>query len=145
MGVKLPLNSSNAAMLEAVEKWIELLSNEEYDQAYNFTEHDEYHEWTPELIEKIINNYGALESDDNCKINKVTPINKVLHNQNIKPYREVTYFDEPIINEDLGAEVAAEIWYSLPLNDEWSDLTATFHVLKKNDHLTLLLQDIHVF
>jgi hypothetical protein len=39
----------------------------------------------------------------------------------------------------------AEVWFDLPLNGEWSDLTATFGVHRAGDDLVLCLQEIHVF
>jgi len=35
--------------------------------------------------------------------------------------------------------------YDLPLNGNWSDLTATFRVEARADATELILQEIHVF
>ena len=37
-----------------------------------------------------------------------------------------------------------EIFYDLPINGEWSDLTATFKILQAKDYVTLELNEIHV-
>jgi hypothetical protein len=37
-----------------------------------------------------------------------------------------------------------EVWLDLPLDGEWSDLTAIFDMLEDRDELVLLLNDIHV-
>ncbi len=36
------------------------------------------------------------------------------------------------------------MWFDLPVNGEWSDLTATFQILRHGDALVLQLEDIHV-
>ncbi|KMW57419.1 hypothetical protein AIOL_002383 [Candidatus Rhodobacter oscarellae] len=35
--------------------------------------------------------------------------------------------------------------FDLPLDGEWSDLTATFEVMQVKEQFVLVLQDIHVF
>ena len=42
--------------------------------------------------------------------------------------------------------VVARVWHDLPLNGEWSDLTATFRLAQSADGgLDVVLEDIHVF
>jgi hypothetical protein len=145
MSVKLPLNSSYELLISAVEDWVNLLIEEEYQRAYYFTEQDPYYEWTPELIEKVINNYGVPEPDGSGLVYKVTSPSSAVLVDRLKYDSEVDYFDEPRLDDDGESEIIADIWYDLPLNGEWSDLTATFNVIKRKDFLTLQLQEIHVF
>ncbi len=36
------------------------------------------------------------------------------------------------------------IWFDLPLNGEWSDLTATFWFMPSDDGTVIALDDLHV-
>jgi hypothetical protein len=38
-----------------------------------------------------------------------------------------------------------EVWFDLPLDGSWSDLTATFDLQERGGALVLVLQEIHVF
>ncbi len=48
-------------------------------------------------------------------------------------------------DEEKEAQIIGNVIYDLPLNGEWSDLSATFYILKKEEFITLELDEIHVF
>ena len=47
--------------------------------------------------------------------------------------------------EIVPPDSLAEVWYDLPLNGRWSDLTATFRVELRTNGSAVVLQEIHVF
>ncbi|MES2731123.1 MAG: hypothetical protein V4714_05220 [Bacteroidota bacterium] len=144
MVVKLALDATPTEILKAVEAWVKFLEQEDYPKAYAYTEHDEYYQWSPELIKEVISGYGLPEPHPNGEVFKVTSVDPA-RNQDRMPCQEVNYNDEPLPYEEKEAEIIGQVWYDLPLNGEWSDLTATFQILKREAYLTLELAEIHVF
>ena len=55
---KLPSTPSIDNVNALVKKWLNLLAAEDYKNAFDLTLHKPYFQWTPELIESIINGYG---------------------------------------------------------------------------------------
>jgi hypothetical protein len=127
--------ASDEEILSAAEAWIDDLARGDYAAAFARTSHDPYYRWTPELIESVINGYGLPEPHRSGKKFIVTPRSDAKGRpRNREVDREVA--------RDL---TVAEVWYDLPLNGEWSDLTATFRVERDDLHLSLVLEEIHVF
>lgn len=83
MPVLLPLNVSTDAIEKTIHDWLDYLSDEDYESAYQMIVHDH--------------------------------------------------------------SIVGKVWYDLPLNGEWSDLTATFNILKSESHIVLELNEIHIF
>ncbi|GAB2957697.1 hypothetical protein GCM10027048_25420 [Hymenobacter coalescens] len=130
-----------------------MLAREEYEKAYAFTEHSlEYEDtperWTPELIRELIYGYGLIEErKEQAEGYRVTPIATAQFRAgDASRYQEITAEEEPYDHPHrTGVIIVGEIWYALPLNGFWSDLTAAFDVLRYPDYLTLELREIHVF
>ena len=61
-----------------------------------------------------------------------------------RPRHEVDRWESP---RDLGDGRLAigQVWFDLPLDGEWSDLTATFEIQRAVGGVQLVLNDIHVF
>jgi hypothetical protein len=131
----LRVQATDEEILVAVEAWIDDLARGDYVAAFARTEHDAYYAWTPELIEAVINGYGLAEPLRRGVKFTVTPRADARGRPH---YREV---DRDVARDST----IAEVWYDLPINGEWSDLTATFRVDRKDLALTLVLQEIHVF
>ncbi len=144
MAVKLALDATPTEILKTVQAWVKLLEQEDYQNAYAFTEHDEYYQWTPDLIKEVIYGYGLPEPHPNGEVYKVTAVDPA-STVDSEPNHEVNYYEEPLPYEEKEAEIIGQVWYDLPLNGEWSDLTATFQILKRETYLTLELAEIHVF
>lgn len=122
-------------ILSFIEHWIELLADGHYEAAHQHTGHDPYFGWTPELIEAVVHGYGLPESHPSGEVFMVTPIAEA---QGGPPQRQIERYDIP-------SGVLAEVFHSLPLNGEWSDLSATFNVIPANGGANVILQEIHVF
>src|SRR4051812_10388435 len=58
MPTKLKTPIQKQAVDAEVHKWIDCLASGDYNAAYDLTFHDPKYEWTPELMESIINSYG---------------------------------------------------------------------------------------
>jgi hypothetical protein len=144
MAIKLALDATPTEILKAVQAWVKLSEQEDYQNAYAYTEHNEYYQWTPELIKDVIYGYGLPEPHPSGEIFKVTAVSPA-GTEDRKLYHEVDFYDEPLPYEEKQAEITGQVWYDLPLNGEWSDLTATFQIVKREAYLTLELAEIHVF
>lgn len=101
------------------------------------TAHEAYYEWTPKLVREVIEGYGLPDPRPEGPY-KITPLKSA--GGELSPRHEVERFDSPTPAGDIG-----EVWFDLPLNGEWSDLTATFAVYPLEDKIVLALNEIHVF
>ena len=125
----MPLNANDAQILEVVREWVELLAAEQYVRALEFV--DPGQAWTPALLRSVISNYGSVEPRKDGATFRVTSIGDAKGGP--APRHEV---------DRQGGKVT--VWFDLPLNGQWSDLTATFQVLEANGGLALVLDDVHV-
>ena len=132
-----PKEASDEELLDGVKKWVDLLAEARFSEAYNLTAHDSYYEWTPDLIRSVIAGYGMPheQGDPEHRISKI-----VETEGGGAPDWWVDRWENAEPSNRLGF-----VSFYLPLDGEWSDLTATFEVLRNKDHLVLVLQDIHVF
>lgn len=126
----LPENASDAEILNAVRAWAALLAAEEYAAAFALVECRPH--WTPELLRTVIRNYGFVEPMGDGSTYRVTPLESASGGPT--PLHEVDRSDGRI-----------SVWFDLPLNGEWSDLTATFDLEPRDGKLALVLDHIHVF
>ncbi len=125
----LPLNASDSQILDAVQDWAACLVAENYGEALALI--DARPHWTPELLRTVITNYGSIEPMRDGSKYRVTPLSTA--HGGPTPRHEVDRAHDRI-----------SVWYDLPLNGEWSDLTAIFDVIKKENVLSLMLVDVHV-
>lgn len=126
----LPSQATDDDLICFIDKWARLMEQENYEAAFNFTEHDPCMGWTPKLIQEVIKSYNE------CKpTQKVTVMGKPT---DIVQKKEVSRWPQNR-NGSLG-----EIWYDLNIDGFASDLTATFDIRVEATGLTICLQDIHV-
>ena len=130
----LSINSTDEEILNHIEDWVSDLAAEDYESAYKRTKHDPYYEWTPELIKNVINGYGLPEPHPSGETFKVTPVKEA---KGEAPRQEVDR--GPYDGNKFGY-----VYYDLPLNGEWSDLTASFRLEKQDKNLVITLEEIHV-
>jgi len=144
MAVKIKNPALLTDLENAIHVWLDLLGDENYKEAYEFTFHDPYYQWTPELLEKVINGYGLPYENDRIPIYKVTTWSTAISEPDRKYYKEFNLFDKPGVYSNQGFVEMGEIYYDLPIEGAWSDLTATFKILQSADFTTLELNEIHV-
>jgi hypothetical protein len=116
MSILLAADPGDEDVLRLVETWIDALARGDFAGAYAMTEHDPYYAWTPDLIRDVIAGYGLPTPHPSGEAFAVTP----------RARAEGTPADRAVDPEARRPGALAEVRYSLPLNDEWSDLTATF-------------------
>jgi len=135
--VLLRSSATDNDILSLVKRWVDALAREDYGSAYNMTAHEPYYEWTPQLIREVIEGYGLPDPHPDGPF-KVTPLKSA--KGDLAPRHEVDRFDSPYASGAIG-----EVWFDLPLNDEWSDLTATFAIYRLDSNIVIALNEIHVF
>ncbi|WP_432329299.1 hypothetical protein ACRQ5D_14375 [Mucilaginibacter sp. P25] len=77
---------------------------------------------------------------------KVTSPESAIINGNIDPNKDIDFFDYTIrkIDERHDMTIIGYVIYDLPINGEWSDLSATFKILQTDNFLMLELNEIHM-
>src|SRR5262249_51684949 len=116
-------------ILGLVRKWCALLAAGDYVAALALIPGDAH--WTPELLKRVITNYGSPVPRSDGKHFRVTALDTAKGER--PPDQDVEWFG------DRG-----EVWFDLPLNGQWSDLTATFRIERRSDGIALTLDDVHV-
>ncbi len=135
--VRLSASASDAEILAVVESWVAFLVAEDYERAYGMTAHEPYYQWTAKLIREVIEGYGLPDPHPEGPF-KVTPLATAKGGPT--PWHKVERDDPPRCNGAI-----ANVWFDLPLNGEWSDLTATFSIHPLDEGIVLSLNEIHVF
>ena len=135
----LPLDAKDEDVLQVVCSWVELLAQGKYDEAYSLLTYAPGEGWTPELIRILIANYGSLEPFADGRTFHVTSLhdNPTLPEGRLKPYKDVEWAEER--EGSVGW-----VHFDLPLNGEFSDLTAVFKIVKADAGLALELYAIDV-
>ena len=135
-------DSTNAEILDAVRVFVELLAEEKYADAYEQFLPAPDRELTPEVIKALIEGYGyaePVEGSDEPPL-RVTSLSQMTEPEP-KDRQQVEWFD---FHTERNAHVLGTAHYDLPLNGEWSDLTAIFDIIKVEGGVALSLYDIHV-
>lgn len=130
----LPADASDSDILSLIYEWMGLLMEERYEEAFHFfvnEEHNLWH-WSPVILRMIIQGYGDI--DDYQEGNKVTPWEDA--SEPSRARKDINWYDN---NRQRGY-----IWLDLPLNGEWSDLTAILTLEVMNERLMIELESIEV-
>ncbi|CUR47582.1 hypothetical protein BN2364_3141 [Alloalcanivorax xenomutans] len=117
-----------------VETWVKYLARGDYAGAYALTDHDPYYGWTPELIRKVIAGYGLPMEHADGVVYRVTSPGDAVGSPGEKSVERVSGHER----------LVGFLYYDLPLNGEWSDLTASFRLESVDDTLNIILEEIHV-
>ncbi|MEM7114215.1 MAG: hypothetical protein AAF614_17405 [Chloroflexota bacterium] len=150
------LEASDDEIKQLVVEWNELLANQEYQTALEmFPFSTREYDWTPSLLESVINGYGLEANIDSETLNHLLMVHKVARfvittligradwkdvvENKIRVDRNNLYGLDPDVY--LGM-----IHYDdIPLSGFRSDLTARFNIKRiENNELTLEFYDIHV-
>lgn len=140
--VKLPLAASDSDILMIVRRWCEKLVMEDYDAALSIVKHQAY--MTPALLRTLVETYGSpdppVEGEHRYK---VTPLESARYRPGDEPVNNP--FPRHIVERNPD-EVRApiEVWFDMPLDGYWSDLTAIFDVVQEDGMLVLMFDDLHV-
>ena len=126
----IPNDAPDVAFIAAVDAWAALLEAEDYQGAFDITDHVDAMEWTPDLIREVIKSYG--EADPGQRVTVAGKPNDIRQRKNVRRFPK------------NKAEMVGEVWYDLNINGLASDLTALFGIRAKPMGLVLTLDDIHV-
>ena len=137
-----PFDATDGAILEIAFAWLDLLVEERYQEAFDATWHSTEDTWTPELMRRMISNYGSLHPHWTGHVFR--PSRPAEERSVRQPSRDVTRYSSDRLLTDIVPRVVGEVWFDLPLNGEWSDLTATFDLTEWDGGLVLALSDIRV-
>lgn len=129
--LRLPLNASDADLIEAAGHWVDRVAEGDYEGALALVVPGD---WTPKLVRDVVNGGGLI--DEGPQLWKITPVaTAIAMKGDVRvPFHSVTRFT---------AE-GAEIVFQLPVNGFWSDLSLVMETLKEGDCLVLELREIHV-
>ncbi len=139
-----------------IRHWVSLLAQQKYDDAIDLllpeipgasgsVNSNEAAEWTPELLEAVVANYGLPEPwEGRDQIYKVVPLDNFLR-KDFESRLEVDFGSF----ETLGKDYLGGIHVDLPLDyaegNAVSDLTARFFFQRvSQSEMALVLLDIHM-
>ncbi len=125
--ITMNLDPKNEDILAAVDSWADVLATGDYSKALSLIAALPH--WSADLLERVITNYGDPTKPPGR--HRVTPRRQATGKT---PTHEVDRFQNGVV----------EAWYDLPLDGEWSDLTATLVVMRRGADSILELQDIHI-
>jgi hypothetical protein len=127
-----PASVTDAELIEFMDRWASLLEQGDYDAAFAFTDHIPACGMTAALIREIVN-WSRYPFDPNRRVTLDC-------GRTFKTERKVVRrWPEPTDDGFFG-----EIWYSLNIDGEASDLVATFLLKSSLDGVSVHLQYIEV-
>jgi hypothetical protein len=137
---KLPLNANKEELITAVEEWVDLLVAKKYQEALRFIYPIPYPEWDAQYFENWIVNYGFDQPLKDGSTVEITPRSQAKGKQYNREFEAY----ETQIDDNTGLEVIGMIFYDMPLDGRWSDLTAQISVCKFENSLVLDMHGLHV-
>lgn len=126
----LPLDISDAELIDFADRWAQLMEAEDYEAAFVFTEHTPEMSWTPALMREVVKSYG--DANPSQKVTLLGTPTDITQRKNIRRHSPNRY------------RFIGEIWYDLNIDGFVSDLTATFDLKTTSDGIIVYLNDIHV-
>ena len=124
------------SMLVFVKRWLKLLSDGRLDEACALLDEPNCYKvsWTPDLIKQTVNEIFSPDS----RFYLYHPEGPVFTDPHeLKEGRDI---DAVEFADGSGYS----FWYDVPLNGEWSELTAQFEFLKTPKGYAVVLHDLHV-
>jgi hypothetical protein len=129
-------DASDDELISAVRSWVDLLAIGDFAAAARFlhppTAASDVEGWTADSLETYIANHGSWEPLDDGRRMRVTPIESA--GGSLTPRFEVNR------NDDRPPSIE----FDLPLDGEWSDLTALFELVEVDGKWAFTLYDLHV-
>jgi hypothetical protein len=153
---KLPIDTSDEDLKTVIRLWVASLAEEKFDQALELIspavppgggslDHKDVPEWTEQVLEAVINNYGLSEPLEGLDHKyTVAPLDADMR----KAFEEQLHVDRQHFKA-FGETFVGMIHADLPIVYEdrvgMSDLTARFYLRPLDEtHMVLMLLDIHV-
>lgn len=128
--------TSDAELLDCLSEWSDLMAAGDFVAAADFlhppTGESRAQTWTAETLKTYIENYGSWDKLPNGRRMRVTPTTEAAAAR-LAPHEVFSYRDRP-----------PDIEFRLPLNGEWSDLTAMIDIREQDGLWAFVLYDLHV-
>ena len=139
--ILLPTDASNDEVLNIIRDWVERLVADDMEAAYAMLHHYTDEPWTSDFLRIWVSNYGSKTPFADGRTYHITSWKNATVSADgpNDHYQDVERWKQSTINGSVG-----EVHYDLPLNGEWSDLTAIFPLVIRDGYLALQLDDIHV-
>ena len=139
----LSLQATDDEILALCREWVELMASDRLDDAIDLLyvppTYDESQHWTVESLRTYIGNRGSWEPMRDGSAWRVTSMESARapeDSPHFRPHADVGHYH--------GKAHAGWVDVDLPLNGEWSDLTAQFEFSPVDDGIGLSLYDLHV-
>ncbi|TGQ64232.1 hypothetical protein EN829_020110 [Mesorhizobium sp. M00.F.Ca.ET.186.01.1.1] len=137
--VHLARDASDEDILAVVRRWSDTLAVEDYEGALAMVRAPD---WTVDLLQKTIAGYGHPEPTD--RVHKVTPLASARYYPGDEPVNNPWPRHEVDRDTLPNGEPFISVWFDMPFDGYWSDVTATFDVDRDGDMLVLTLEMIHI-
>jgi hypothetical protein len=135
--------ATDAEILDVCREWVDLVAQARFADAIEIlhvpARYDASQRWTPSSLERYVANYGSWDPPSDGHAWKVTPIatarmaaDRPVHSPTPEVYR----------NDDDPRSGSVDL--DLPLDGEWSDLTAQFEFEPVEGGTGLALYDVRV-
>lgn len=135
--------SSREEVLGCVREWVNLLAQQKFEAAFEMLMPSEKEFFSPQILQQLTANYGQLEPRSDGLIFSVTPWEfAVCPEGRAKPYQDVEWYEASKIRK--GDPVVGDVHFDVPLNGEWSDLTAVFWIHAIDGGFALELERIEI-
>jgi hypothetical protein len=139
----LPADATDAEILAACREWIDLVADGRLADAIEMLhvpdQYDESRRWTAESLQTYIANYGSWDAWPDDRTWKITAIATA----RVPADLANSHARADLIRLDADPR-SGSAWLDVPLNGEWSDLTAQFEFEPIGDGTSLSLYDLHV-
>ncbi|QKD02965.1 hypothetical protein EB235_16845 [Mesorhizobium loti R88b] len=137
--VRFAQDASDEDILAVVRRWSDTLAAEDYEGALAMVHAPD---WTADLLQRTIAGYGHPEPAE--RVHKVTPLASARYYPGDEPVNNP--WPRHKVDRDTlpDGEPYISVWFDMPLDGYWSDVTATFDLDRDGETLVLALQMIHV-
>lgn len=128
-------------VLAAVFRWVDYLAAGDYEHASSVLNEN----WSTEELQLAIATGGVMEDRPDGRTFKVTRADET--RGGLEPEHDVQFIsdaNDPDVVEPDDPTLVGEVWFDLPLNGEWSDVTATFLLKKADSGVRLELDELRV-
>ena len=136
----LPYAATNDDIIAFVDEWVKLLESEDYDRAFEFTDHG------PRMTLDIFREHVRLQSSLHALgygQGESNPLPHVTLHGTATP-TEVTQVKDVERWATNARGLAGSVWYNLNFDGFFSERTALFDIVDSGDGLTINLVDIGV-
>lgn len=139
----LPSDASDDEILEVCREWVELVAAgrlvDAIDLLYVPIGYHTSQHWTPETLQTFVGNYGSWEPLADRRVVRMTPLTTArvpVHRPNFRPHADIVRLTRD--------RTAGSVVLDVPLDGEWSDLTAQFEFAPVDGGIGISLYDLHV-